>query len=303
MRDAREPDAAGILLGEWGIDVPVSSPHRGISRLTWQAGAVGWLARESVRRLDETQSEVRLLATLTATADFAVPTPIPTLPGPFVATVGGYSWTLCQHVAGERVNDEPSSYRRMVEILAVVHRGLRDLDPLYAVLPTSLLSLAQDALQGMPGNLAPPAVAAVAWLRGRIGVLDALTPQIIHGDFGRPNVLVAADNPAQFGILDWELSSHDSPIFDLAQLAFGMIAFSPSPPHPSQLDLLTGWYAAAGGEDFSAGQLAAALVAGRLAHIAWLQGRVAEGEATLAESVRFLDERLGRTLRWLEHRR
>lgn len=112
-------------------------------------------------------------------------------------------------------------------------------------------------------------------------------------------MLVNADEPARFGLLDWELSSYDSPIFDLAQLAFGMIAFSPSPPHPSQLGLLTRWYAAAGGADFSEGQLMTGPAAGRLAHIAWLQARVAGGGAALAGSVRFLDERLARTLGWL----
>jgi len=90
------------------------------------------------------------------------------------------------------------------------------------------------------------------------------------------------------------------PVFDLAQIAFGMVAFPPSPPPGTQLGALTRWYAERGGQQFSEEQLAVALVVRRLAHMSWLCGRVDQGEAALTESVRFLDERLGRTLRWLE---
>jgi len=299
IHNVREPDATAVLRGAWGINAPLGQPHHGISRLTWQVGAVGWLARESASRLNETQSEARLLSLLSATADFAVPTPVPTVQAQLIAIVGNYAWTLCRHIEGERLDDEPSTYRRLVEILAVIHRRLQDINPHYSVMHESLLSRAQAALQDAPDALTPTAHSATEWLRGRISVLHGLSPQIIHGDFGIPNVLVGVNDPTSFGILDWELSSYDSPIFDLAQVAFGMIAFSRSQPHRSQLGVLSRWYAEGDGQTFSEGQLAVALVAGRLANIVWLKGRLAQGEAALTESVSFLDERLGRVLRWL----
>lgn len=299
----RESDAAGVLRVAWGIDARLGSPHQGLSRVTWRVGAVGWLARESAQRLAETRAELDLLALLATTVAFAVPTPIPTRRGQQLAHVGDFTWTLCHHIAGERLGDAPSAYRHLTALLATVHRGLHALDPRCAVMSASLLRRARATVQDDARVLPPAAHTAAAWLRGRIATLEALPPQIIHGDFCLPNVLVDTGEPARFGILDWERSSFDSPIFDLAQIAFGMVAFSRSSPHRAQLGLLTRWYAADGGQVFSEGQLAAALVAGQLAHIAWLQGRVARGEATLAESVRFLDERLALTLRWLGHRR
>jgi aminoglycoside phosphotransferase (APT) family kinase protein len=299
MQGARIADATQVLRAEWGIDAAPGQPHLGLTRLTWQIGTTGWLAREPASRLTETLSEARLLSSISALADFAVPTPIPTLQGQLVAHVGDFVWTLRRHLAGERLADEPASYQRLVELLPVVHRSLRGLNARDVVLPESLLSLAYGALRDAPGAHAPAAREAAAWLRGRIAVLDALPSQAIHGDFGLPNVLVAADDPARFAVLDWELSSYDSAIFDLAQIAFGMIAFSRLQPPPSLLRSLSRQYAASGGQTFSEAQLAAALVAGRLATIALLQGRLSRGETTLTESVRFLDARLGRTLRWL----
>ena len=299
VHNVSEPDATAVLREAWGIDASLGQPHHGISRRTWQAGSVGWLARESASRLNETQSEARLLSLLSETADFAVPTPIPTVQAQLIAVVGNYAWTLCRHIEGERLDDEPSTYRRLVEILAVIHHRLQDLNPHDSVMRESLLSRAQAALQDAPDALTPTGRAATEWLRGRIAVLYGLPPQIIHGDFGIPNVLVGVNDPTSFGILDWELSSYDSPIFDLAQVAFGMIAFSRAQPHRSQLRVLSRWYAAGGGQTFSEGQLAVALVAGRLANIARLNGRLAHGEAALTASVSFLDERLGRVLQWL----
>jgi len=197
-----------------------------------------------------------------------VPTPIPTVQAQPIAIVGNHAWTLCRHIAGERLDDEPSTYRRLVAILAVIHRRLRDIDPHYAVMRESLLSRAVAALADVPDALTPNAHTATAWLRGRIVVLHGLSPQLIHGDFGIPNVLV------------------------------GMIAFSRAQPQRSQLGVLARWYAEGRGQTFWEEQLAVALVAGRLANIAWPQGRLAQGEAALVESVNFLDERLGRVLRW-----
>lgn len=202
-----------------------------------------------------------------------MPVPLPTRRGSLVAHVGDGAWTLCRHVAGERLGDELSSYRPPVALLAVAHRGLRDLDPRCAVMPGSLVDRARDALRDTPRPLASAMPAAAAWLHGRLAALEALPRQVIHGDFGIPNVLVAKADPPRFGLLDWELSSYDSPVFDLAQVAFGMIAFSRDRPPPDLLGLLTRWYAEDGGQTFTAGQLAAALVAGRLAHLAWLHGR------------------------------
>lgn len=301
MRDAREPDAAGALKLAWGIDATPGPPHRGISRLTWQIGAVGWLARESASRLDETRAEAGLLALLAANAAFAVPLPISTRQSQPVARIGDFTWTLCRHIEGERLGDAPASYRRLVAMLTVVHRVLRGIDARHAVRQESLLSRARNALQAESRALAPATHMASAWLRERIAVLDALPTQLIHGDFGLPNVLVDAEEPERFGILDWELSSCDSPIFDLAQIAFGMIAFSHTSPSRAQIATLTRRYAEHGGQSFSEDQLMAALVAGRLAHIMWLHERLTGGETMLVESVRFLDERLARTLRWLNH--
>jgi len=299
----REPDAAGVLRMAWGIDAGLGPPHQGLSRATWRVGAVGWLARESAQRLAESRAEMDLLALLATTVAFAVPTPIRTLQRQQLAHVGDFAWTLCHHIAGERLGDAPSSYRHLAALLAAVHRSLHALDPRCAVMSASLLRRAREAMQDDASMLPPAAHTAAAWLRGRIAALDALPPQVIHGDFCLPNVLVDAGDPARFGILDWERSSCDSPIFDLAQLAFGMVAFTRPLPHRSRLSRLTHWYATSGGQDFSEDQLAAALVAGQLAHIAWLQGRVARGEAALVGSVRFLDERLALALRWLGHPR
>ena len=300
MRDAQGQNAADALQQAWGFDISLDLPHRGISRLTWQVGAVGWLAREAASRLAETRAELGLLALLASNAAFDVPRPIPTRQGQPVAQIGDFTWTLCHHIAGERFADASASYERLVALLAVVHRTLHGIDARHAVVQRSLLDGARDALDAESHALSPAAHEASAWLRERIAVLDALPRQLIHGDFGIPNVLIDTDEPARFGVLDWELSSHDSPIFDLAQIAFGMIAFSRTTPTRAQVAALTRRYAEHGGQTFSEDQLLAALVAGRLAQITWLRERYVWGETTLGESIRFLDERLKRALRWLK---
>ncbi len=229
------PDTAE-LLACWGIGsgAKLTKAARGSNNRTSvvSEGDRRWVLRISQNLSgDQVLAEHRLLAHLRQrNLPFAVPEPVPTVAGDTVVETTDGPATLCHLIAGVRPDLANESALEPVGAgLGRLSAAMRDLPfadaphdwragPL-ATLPASMGAgqlIAELAAAGVSPEqtelLAASAARAHGWHRSAARHLPI---QIVHGDLGPSNVLVAEESGELTGVLDFEIAGRDYRVQDL----------------------------------------------------------------------------------------
>lgn len=144
---------------------------------------------------------------------------------------------MTRHLSGARPDDNRlETHLESARCLESMHRVLRQLQPELAVEQTDF-----DAMTGIVGESLDgswrtatadagerQAVMDMAdWLRPRLGSLEDMPRQLIHGDWSTPNLLVSQSASTQVvGVIDWQFASVGPPAEDLATIASTILMWS-----------------------------------------------------------------------------
>lgn len=234
--------ARSVARDWWDSNDPLelSAFPGGKSRRTWRVGQRAWLTASL--DADELEREQLLLIALAAqlersTSDCQVPAPIPSTAGKLVVATDGLSWRMTRHLTGARPDDNRlETHLVSARCLNSIHRLLQGMSPTFAVerrTRARLSDLVDESLDASWTSVTADkgerqaVIEMAAWLRPRLGVLDDVPHQLVHGDWSTPNLLVSRSEPTRVvGVLDWQLASVGTPLDDLAAIASTILMWS-----------------------------------------------------------------------------
>ncbi len=303
------------LLACWGMppDARIAATH-GTNNQTFvtMAGSARWVLRISQNlTAAQVRAEHRLLARLRrAGLPFAVPEPVPTLSGDFLAETAAGPATLTKWLPGVRpdLSGEPALERFGTAIgqLSVALGGVPRQDAPHDWLTSPHVHPAVPDVGELCAELARAGIgseltrllagfAQGAWLTGAGA---ALPVQVVHGDLAASNVLADERTGKVTAMLDFEIAGADLRVQDLVVGLKHSYALDAPDWQRRTVALARGYCGARELSPAEAAAIPELLLARAIGTVIWRAGRWRRGQAGLAEVTERLDD-LAAAFRWL----